>query len=243
LARSAAGGFFPSCSCAAQGVAGSKGGMPGVLGMPPVQSMRTLPLLRQSKRERRSVDKGYFHEVMELQKTKGKPYMAMKTVRPADKAETFPDLKAENLMDHEIHLPSALVGKVSLVAISFKQFGFLQLDSWIQPFLDASSAAKKDKKRVSQVIQLSMTEGGIIANLLRGSMVSGLREAIPVERHPNSLVHIGKIHDFCDALRIGNQLVGHVFLVDQKGKVRWSGCGEAEAEELDRLRTALGELQ
>jgi len=36
-------------------------------------------------------------------------------------------------------------------------------------------------------------------------------------------------------LHVTNKLVGHVFLVDGAGRVRWHGCGEASEEEVGSL--------
>ena len=40
-----------------------------------------------------------------------------------------------------------------------------------------------------------------------------------------------------------NKLVGHVFLVDGAGRVRWHGCGDASEEEVGSLLALVDELR
>ena len=121
-------------------------------------------------RNERIVEKGYFHEMVELQKTKGKPFVAEQSLNDAMEAVKVPALAAETLNGGELALPAALEGKVTLLALSFKQFGFMQLESWAAPF---SELAEGTKGGALQVVQLSAVDKGFIANLLRGSMING----------------------------------------------------------------------
>ena len=209
------------------------------------------------------MEQGYFHEMMELQKTNGKPFVAEAQITKAADAKSFPAVTAETLGGPEMALPASLQNKVSLVAVSFKQFGFVQLDSWIQPFLEVVTAAsaaddasgkmlkQQRKKRAGrsrggsgsmQIVQLSALEGGFIANLLKGSMKGGLLKAIPPDRHATALVFVGDVDPLCEGLAISNRLIGHAFLVDPNGKVRWRACGAATEEEVRHLRTCVAEL-
>ena len=179
--------------------------------------------------------------MVELQKTKGKPFVAAAGVREAKESQHFPSVTGETLKGGELSLPAACRGKVTLVALSFKQFGFVQLESWVKPFL-ANRGALKGKPPV-QVVQLSAMEGGFIANLLKGSVVSGLTKATPPALHGNSLVYVGGLDLLCEGLDVSNRLVGHVFLVDPEARVRWRGCGPASGLELDRLYEAVDVLR
>ena len=91
-------------------------------------------------------------------------------------------------------------------------------------------------------MQLSALEGGFIANLLKGSMKGGLAKAIPPERHATALVFAGDVDPLCDGLAITNRLIGHAFLVDSAGRVRWRACGvatELSAIDCGRAKAAL----
>ena len=84
--------------------------------------------------------------MIELQKTKGKPWIAAAGVRPAAEAQPFPQLACDSVESNtsgDYVLPHAFLGKVSLVVISFKQFGFAQLESWIAPFESSVMAPER----------------------------------------------------------------------------------------------------
>ena len=72
-------------------------------------------------------------------------------------------------------------------------------------------------------MQVSAIDAGFIANLLKGSMNTGLKQSIDEKRHGTALVFIGDTDAICDSLHVTNKLVGHVFLVDSAGRIRWHG--------------------
>ena len=170
--------------------------------------------------------------MMELQKTKGKPFVASSALVGEDDALMMPHITGDTLTNVELSLPAALHGNLSLVALSFKQFGFVQLASWVDPFVahveagaGAGAAAaggggapakgnKKARRREArdaraaagggggggapQVVQVSAIDAGFIANLLKGSMITGLKQSIDVKRHDKALVFIGDTDAVCD---------------------------------------------
>ena len=92
------------------------------------------------------------------------------------------------------------------------------------------------------LVQVSALEGGFITNLLKGAMMGGLTKAIPPKRHSTALVFVGDVDPLCDCLDVTNRLIGHAFLVDGTGKVRWRACGRATEEEVRYLRACISEL-
>ena len=210
----------------------------------------------KTRAERLAMEQGYFHEMMQLQKTKGKPFHAEAGLAPAATAPTFPSVTADALLGGEISLPAAAHGKITLVALSFKQFGFVQLPSYIEPFQAEAAAlqakgcgsASKGKGGASskpaqaQVVQLSAMEGGFIANLLKGSVTAGLLKATPASLHATSAVFVGDVDPLCNGLEVDNRLLGHAFLLDADAKVRWRACGAATPDEVKGLKGALAAL-
>ena len=145
--------------------------------------------------------------MVELQKTKGKPFVAADSLVDEKDALAMPHFTGETLTAQEMHIPAAMLGKVgppsdtctvhaqlatiifeilvpppslsamppratqtnsrapsrtrqvSLVAISFKQFGFVQLPSWVDPFVAHASqepepdGPRRGKKRRRAQIQ------------------------------------------------------------------------------------------
>eukprot|EP00617_Octactis_speculum_P008900 CAMPEP_0185776292 /NCGR_PEP_ID=MMETSP1174-20130828/85122_1 /TAXON_ID=35687 /ORGANISM="Dictyocha speculum, Strain CCMP1381" /LENGTH=137 /DNA_ID=CAMNT_0028464179 /DNA_START=313 /DNA_END=726 /DNA_ORIENTATION=+ len=126
--------------------------------------------------------------------------------------------------------------KVTLVALSFKQFGFEQLSSWVDPFAEHAKKMDNSENVTShQVAFLSVIDQGFISNLLRGSVLNGLKRSLPDEFHATSLLHLGDTDKICQELELSNRIIGHALLVDQKGRIRWRGCATAEEGEIDSL--------
>ena len=78
-------------------------------------------LAAKTRHERLAKEHGYFHEMLELKKTKGKPYLAAKGLVAAADSSVFPLVEGETLTNSQLSLPAAARGKVTLVALSFKQ--------------------------------------------------------------------------------------------------------------------------
>jgi mitochondrial ATPase complex subunit ATP10 len=205
--------------------------------------------IQLSRRDRLIKERGYFHEMVELNRTGGKLFIASNELLKPSSAETFPPLTADSISEGEMIMPSAAVGKISIVGISFKQYGFEQLVSWMEPLqnkynlIQTQNNKKSTSKQNVQLMYCSMTEGGLLASLLRGSMKSGLSKTIPKELHSTSMVYVGDLDKICETLNIDNRLVGHLFLLDSKAKVRWHGCGDATPDELESLVKMVDELQ
>ena len=194
---------------------------------------------------------GYFWEIGDLRKNGGKPVVANEALIPESEAQLFP--KLDGLMtlsgEENISLPSFLryesnlknkSSGCTLCAISFKQFGFKQLQSWILPFTDTLCHGIGPSSRVGRVrvVQISITEGGGIMNMMKGLMIRSMKSSTPVELHESSLVFFGSKEDtisFKQNLRMHNTLVGYVALVDELGRVRWMSSGEANKTELTSL--------
>lgn len=208
----------------------------------PPNAAASVDTTKKTRAERLAAEQGYFHEMVELQKTKGKPFVAAAGVRAEVESQPFPSVTGDTLAGGELSLPAGCRGKVTLVALSFKQFGFAQLESWVKPFMERVHEKGKSKCEIKpppvQVVHLSAMEGGFIANLLKGSVLSGLKKVTPPQLHATSLVFVGDVNPMVESLDVSNRLVGHIFLVDKEGRVRWRGCGPASELELGRLLEA-----
>ena len=121
----------------------------------------------------------------------------------------------------------------TLVAISFKHFGYQMLASWTEPFQEAFQG----NGRV-EVVTLSITEGWFLSTFLSSFLTQGARRNTPPERLGETLMYYGNedaLADFRDTLRMHNTLTGFVYLLDGLGRVRFAGSGTASQEESEQL--------
>ncbi len=116
------------------------------------------------------------------------------------------------------------------MAISFRQFGFHQLSSWLDPFRKAFAT----KDRVD-VVQLNMSHGWFNRYFLQPIIRSLTKQNVPNELHSSTFLYFQNSDDLRNALRMHNVLVGYVFLLDGRGRVRFAASGSAKEEDVDKL--------
>lgn len=191
---------------------------------------------------------GYFWMIKDLKRSNEKPVLSNDKLIPASVAKPFPDLSGlKSLAGDEVDIPEYFLRKnrsrdaaaqCTLVAVSFRDFGYQVLDSWTEPF----KATLSNNDRV-EVYRMNLSEGWfnkwVLQPIIRGIMKRNTPEIL----HPNTLVSFGSdLEPFRDGLRMHNILTGYVFLLDGLGRVRFAGSGTAGEEEVEKLVALAQEL-
>ena len=199
---------------------------------------------------------GHFWMLGDLRKNGGKPITANESLIPASYAQVFPRLEGLTSLSgkENISLPDFLCqdsekrssSSCTLIAISFKQFGFEKLNGWIEPFETAVCHGIGPESRAgrAKVVQISIIEGSLY-KMFSGLFVRSWKSSTLEELHENTLLHFGSEDDtkrFRESLRMHNTLTGYVALVDGIGRLRWMGSGEASDEEIATLIDCAREL-
>lgn len=189
----------------------------------------------------------YFWMIKDLRRTNEKPLQT--TLIPEKLAKVLPPLeKVKTLSDESVALPEYLLrrnksndpnAQATLLAVSFRDFGFKQLPSWIEPF--QREFAKNDRVDVCKLI---ISEGWFTRYILRLAVQASVKANTNVEDFDRTLLHFASDSvDFRDPLRMHNLLSGYVFLLDGLGRVRFAASGQASQDELDMLMGLTHELQ
>uniref|UniRef100_A0A7S1BRD1 Mitochondrial ATPase complex subunit ATP10 n=1 Tax=Corethron hystrix TaxID=216773 RepID=A0A7S1BRD1_9STRA len=209
------------------------------------------------KEKRVDLEYGHFWMMKDIRDCNSKPLLSNPQLISSSEALPFPSLYncttlsgVTNLsLTDRLRSPSSGSYGCTLVAISFKQYGFEMLPSWIGPFErvfneeneNLSQRRKKHRRSAISVrpniVQIAISEGGIL-RLLSSIVTNSMRRNVPQHLHDNTLLHFGDGEDvgiLRDVLRMHNDLPGYVVLVDGKGRVRWMGSGLPEEEEIDIL--------
>ena len=85
------------------------------------------------------------------------------------------------------------------------------------------------------VLNIQITERWTMKPL-SGVLSSIVRSNTPAEEYDNTLLYYGTdVDEFRDVLRMHNIMTSYVFLVDDLGRVRFAGSGEASDEEKERV--------
>jgi hypothetical protein len=146
----------------------------------------------------------------------------------------FPTLTTDSLAGTKVTLPDSAKGKVTLVVMSFKRDSQSQNDSWLGPF------EKEFGQREGYVFyEVPMIRRRFV--FMAPLIDSGMRAAIPNEKHKNVITFYGNVDPYKQALKIEDIYLGYAYLLDREGIIRWQGQGLAKAEDIKALiETAQG---
>jgi hypothetical protein len=146
----------------------------------------------------------------------------------------FPTLTTDSLAGTKVTLPDSAKGKVTLVIMSFKRDSQSQNDSWLGPF--EKEFGQKDGYLFYEVPMIRR-RFVFMAPLID----SGMRAAIPNEKHKNVITFYGNVDPYKQALKIEDIYLGYAYLLDREGIIRWQRQGLAKAEDIKALiETAQG---
>mmetsp|Transcript_16442 Transcript_16442/g.35782 ORF Transcript_16442/g.35782 Transcript_16442/m.35782 type:complete len:362 (+) Transcript_16442:161-1246(+) len=197
---------------------------------------------------------GYFWMVSDLKKTNQKPTLSNETLIPEGEAQMFPILEGLTTLDDldtNVDLPLFFLeqahqekknkqrvgGKITLVAVTYRDNGFKMIPSWTEPFEEEfqMESGNKSLSRV-QSFTVSITESWALYPI-RNTVKRVMKRNNPKNKHSSTLAYFGtkEVMDFRDILRMHNIMTNFVFLLDDLGRVRFAGSGEASESEVTKL--------
>lgn len=194
---------------------------------------------KEKDRLKDELSRGYFADISEIQKNRGKIAPANKTLIPSVAAVKFPDIVAYFSDGSSLKLPlseqnlnsynTEIIPSASLVCLSFRASSQRMAESWSLPFLEASDASTN-----VQVYEVSFIESWLLSlNPMKSIFLKIARSSSnPLRRFAYSF---GDHYDLRKKLQIPNLLTGYIFLLDRHGRIRWQGFGSATPEEVSSL--------
>ncbi|KAG7339489.1 ATP10 protein [Nitzschia inconspicua] len=212
--------------------------------------------------------RGYFWMVSDLKRTDSKPTLSNQTLIPESDSQPFPKLTGLFTLEDPsttVDIPYFFldptayntnnnnntnnnvntVGRITLLAVTFRDNGFKMIPTWTRPFRDAFNSMMMSSSDVKvQTYQLSITEHWVLYPL-RGLLTRVMRNNTPSpEDRSNTILYFGSkyVDEFRDILRMHNIMTSYVFLLDDLGRVRFAGSGEASPEEIQHLIQLTKEL-
>ncbi|XP_057858406.1 uncharacterized protein LOC131067424 [Cryptomeria japonica] len=197
------------------------------------------------------LNRGYFADISELNKHGGKIGFANKTLIPTIAAKNFPTLVVEFTDGRKCSLPGEAVKSndhihcsdtttcpnATLICLSFRANSQAMIDSWSSPFLEAFKT-----KTDLQLYEVSFIDSWLLSlRPIKSLLLRTLRKSEIVEGSQGFQRQIvysfGDNYDFRKELKILNLLTGYIFLLDNKGRIRWQGFGTASDEEVSSMIT------
>jgi len=215
---------------------------------------------------REKLGRSRFAELLAAHKDKGAP--TLEGVAAASASARFPrglavcDLGAGDAAGDAVADPCDFFGsaRATLVTLAFAAVGQKQVEPWLAAFgaahaprrlfappPPAAAAAAGDSARRPAALNLVYLDGWLFARpWLRGFFLSSVRGGVPPPAAPLTGVVFCASEQATDhavhALGLRNRALGHVFLVDADGRIRWRAAGDAAPGEVEALLAATREL-
>jgi len=173
----------------------------------------------------KEITKGYFADLREFRSNGGKRFFALG--RPSELKDSlpFPELKARNLAKKEVDLQQVFPGHVTLVLLWFRGIGEAMCDKYRLPFMQNFQT-----EPLAQHYEMNVVDGLFFKAFSR-MFERNLRKQRAAERHDTFLCFTGNSKPIKENF-LENTIVGHAFLVDCNGLVRWKAHANPTDEEI-----------
>lgn len=176
-----------------------------------------------------------------------KLWIADASLIPLAQTRPFPRMAVDSLYDDKsMTLPDALRGKVTLVSLSFNGVGKQQVDKFARAFQQAFNLrAPGEGVAGMNMIDIHYMDG-MVYSMLRGPLANGLKTTTDPDLAPFATVkfqpYVPHTEDLLDELDVHNRAMGHVYITDTAGVIRWRAHQEPNASELESMITAASQL-
>jgi len=162
---------------------------------------------------------------------------AQSATSPLHVGATLPDVVGKNLLGNTAHLSTATAGKIAVVVFSFSKAGGKDTQLWNRELLKDFGSNRF--VALSTVIMLESAP-----RLLRGVILSGIKNGIPTSLHGSTIVSYEDEKLWKQRLAINNDNHAYVLLLGQDGRIRWMSSGVFSDAEYNELKTKIqGQLQ
>lgn len=147
----------------------------------------------------------------------------------------FPQLPGRSLSGKMVSFPDDMLGKVTILAISFRQSAQIPAESWTVP----AHFRYEDQDRVA-CFHVPMISNFFA--LMSGFLDSGMRAAVPDALHEHVVTFYGDRTPYLEALGIADRGACYLYVLDQDGRVRYHSTGLARQEGLEDMYAVVEDL-
>jgi hypothetical protein len=149
---------------------------------------------------------------------------------PAVAGRAFPRLSAAAISGRIATLPDDAIGGVSLVVIVFPESAGQMEEVWSGPFVEAFAANPRVKTYLVMVVG-----GDRISSSMVGIVDREMRGGFPPEMHDRVLTYPGGFERCRGAFDIDDPSLAYLYLLDDRGVIRWMEKGPALPEGLSAV--------
>lgn len=157
------------------------------------------------------------------------------------KGAIFPLLEAESLFNKKVSLPNDIKGKLSLIGLAYSQKAEKALQTWLNPIYNQFI----EKSEKPEIFDTSYDIYLYFIPMFTGANQSFAEPAkkrltaqLDRELVPHVLIYKGEISLYKELLKMSNDEVPYIFILDEKGKIIYHTSGvytEAKLLKLEEL--------
>jgi hypothetical protein len=158
-------------------------------------------------------------------------------VTPESLATRLPRFEARTLDGRLLVLPDSAAGRTTMVGFTYRRELGEELSKWLTEF------ARKFPDSVGFLGYEIPMMGRRIPGVLRGVISSGMKRAIPPERHRWYAPFYGDAEQYAAAFGMNDRSTVHVALLDREGLVRWRFNGKPTEAAFAGLESAVAKIR
>lgn len=196
---------------------------------------------QRSNRLRQDLKKGYFHDIHEFHRTKGKLFHANTFITPLSESIKLPEtIYGRTIYGKNVNICNQInkfKPTATLLSISHNRLAYEHVSSFIKPFMNEFNGSNFD------CYELIVLEKWILYSLLFPWIWTSNWLSTSHDRIPFKLFKYGSLNSQLLSMgNISNKLVGYIWLLDNQGRIRWVATGNATDQELSTMRKIVQQL-
>ncbi len=160
--------------------------------------------------------------------------LAQSAAVPLRLGDPLPDVVGQNLFGNPTHLSATVRGKVAVVIFSFSKSGGKDTQLWNKELLRDFGSDRS--VALSTVIMLESAP-----RLLRGFIVSGIKNDMPPSLHGSTIVSYEEEKLWKQRLAVTDDSHAYVLLLGQESRIFWMNSGAYSSVEYKELKTRIQE--
>lgn len=159
---------------------------------------------------------------------------AQSTAAPLRVGDSLPDVAGQNLLGSQTHLSTLTTGKVAVVVFSFSKAGGKDTQLWNRQVL--RDFGSNHSVTLSTVIMLESAP-----RLLRGVIVSGIKNDMPVSLRDSTIVSYENEKLWKQCLAVTDDGRAYVLVLGKEGHILWMNSDAFGTAEYRDLTTKIQE--
>jgi hypothetical protein len=160
---------------------------------------------------------------------------AMLSAQSLERGAALPQLKGTTLDGHELTLPDAASGKVTLLILTFSKAAGERAQEWNKRFFN-------DYPQDDMITSYAVAMLEDVPSLFRGLARSGIKRGVPAAMHSRFLIVTTNEAAWKQYAGLQDDKVPYLLLFDNKAKLPWTHHGSFEQPIYDALKAKIADL-